>query len=195
MLFLLLVPLVLTAEWKLQSQADGMTLETKPAPSGDYETVRVRSNVKVPPQLMADAIWGPPGAEGVANKKAVKVHEVLLDKPNERIVYEVVSAALISDRDYILHLTRLADGEVHEIRWTNIADPRRPPQAGRIRAPIVSGSVVIEPGEAGGSTVTYEVLTDMGGALPAWAAKSAMRDAAIEWMKVMDERGKKKLAQ
>ena len=191
MLFLLIAPLVLTAEWKLQSQADGLTLETKAAPTGDYETVRVRANMKASPAHMAEVIWGPPGIEGVANKKNVKAHDVLLDKPNERLVYEVISAPVISDRDYILHLTRRADGEVHEIRWSSVDDARRPPSEGKIRAPIIRGSCVIEPGESGGSTVTYEILTDLGGSLPAWAAKSAMRDAAVEWMKVMEARGKK----
>ena len=185
-------PLLLSAEWKLFKQVDGMTVETRPAPTGDYESVRVRANLSSPPTIMAEVIWGPVGIEGVGNRKSVKVHEVLLDKPNERLVYQMVSAAVISDRDCVLHLTRRADGDVHEIRWTNVVDARKPPQPGRIRAPIVSGSCVIEPGENGGSTVTYEMLTDMGGSLPAWAARSAIRDSAVEWVKVMDERGKKK---
>ncbi len=188
---LLAVLLSVQAEWKSRGEVDGITLETRTVPETGYEFVRVRASTKTPPAKQFAVIWGVPGIESNANKKAVKVHEVILDKPDERIVYQVVSGPLISDRDFVVRRNRRVDGEVYEVRWVAIDHPRYPPVADKVRAPRVEGSTVVEPSGDGGSIVTYEIYTDLGGSLPAWVAKGPMRDSALEWMKVMLARGAK----
>lgn len=173
---------------------DGITIETKKMPGSAYETVRVSSKTPVPPDLQADVIWGPAGIEGVANKKNVRTHEVLREEPTYREFYEVISAPLISDRDFVMKSERRKDGVVHEIRFTTIDDPKKPPVPGMIRMQC-QGYAVIEPGDGGGSIVTYEVFTDLGGALPAWIARGPQRDTTVEWIRVMTERGLKAATQ
>jgi len=56
----------------------------------------------------------------------------------------------------------------------------------------VKGSCTIEP-SGSGSTVTYVIFTDLGGSIPSWISKGAQRDAAIEWLQVMQQRGEKKM--
>ena len=156
--------------------------------------MRARMSTRTPPGLQAEAIWGKPGWDGVANKTAMRVLDVLDELPNKRVYYQVVSAPLISDRDYVLRIERVHEGELYEVRFTSIDDARRPQRDSAIRMKI-RGQSVIEPDEGGGSVVTYEIATELGGSIPAWITRSAHRKAAIEWMQVMRNRGEKLLSE
>src|SRR4051812_4111837 len=112
---ILLLLLIAADGWTERGTSDGATVETRPIQNSPYESVRVSKRTHVPPEVQVEATWGPPGIEGVANRKAVSVHQVLLDGGAHRRYYEVVSAPLISDRDYVIDLTRRKDGDVYEI--------------------------------------------------------------------------------
>jgi hypothetical protein len=193
--FLLILSLfVVTNAWTEHGVTqDGISMETRKVQGSAYESIRVSKASHVPPAFQAEVIWGPHTIEGVANRKNVRVHEVLEAKETSRVFYEVINAPLVSDRDFVMKSERRKDGEVYEIRFTTIDDPRRPPIAGKIRMRC-EGKVVIEPDAGGGSIVTYEIFIDLAGALPAWLAKSSNRDATLAWIREMIERGAKKYA-
>src|SRR5262245_26091365 len=93
--------------WTEHGVEDGVSVATRTEAGSEAEAVRARMTTRVPPAIQAEAIWGKPGWDGVANKKALRVLEVLDELPNKRVYYQVVSAPLISDRDYVLRIERV----------------------------------------------------------------------------------------
>lgn len=187
---MLTVPfLLLLGAWESHGVTDGILLETRRISGSAYEYVRASVDSDTPVKKQIDAIWGTPGWESVANK-GVRVHEVIDDVPNRRRYYEVISAPMISDRDYVLELERKQEGELWTISFRTVADPRKPPVDGKIRLPKIEGVVTVEPNGAG-CTLTYELFCDLGGSLPAWVARGAQRDSTLEWVRTMLARGRK----
>jgi START domain len=180
------------AGWQHRGTKDGVELETRNINGADVETVRASAHSKVPVDVQADAIWGTAGKESVANK-VVDVHEVIFDSPTKRIIYQTVAAPLVSVRDYTIQITRRKDGNVHEMLFQSIDDPKHPSTADKVRMTI-KGQAVIEPDENGGSIITYQIYVDLAGSLPLFVVRSAQRDSAREWVQVMMARGEKALA-
>lgn len=193
LVLLLLIALGGTDGWTNRGTQDGISIETRTLPNSKYESVRVSKQTRVPPEVQYDAIWGTAGIEGIAVRKAVSVHEVLLDEKQQRMYYQVVSAPLISDRDYVMRLERKKDGELYEMKFFTVDDARKPVTSEKIRIQV-HGLVTIEPDGSGGSIMTYEVHCDLAGALPAWIARGPQRDSSVEWMKEMIGRGEKRFA-
>jgi len=92
--------------------------------------------------------------------------------PDEEITYQIMSAPLISDRDYYLHVKLTqgspATGGAFKSEWTSIPD-YLPERKGMVRIRLNQGSWTYEPIDGGRRTrLVYSLLTNPAGAIPAW---------------------------
>ncbi len=112
-----------------------------------------------------------------------KRREVLRETATERWTYEQISVPVVSDRDYVMHVTLeqpAASGRC-EVSFETVSDPLRPPRAGLVRIPDIRGSWTLTP--AGGTVkVSYQVFSDPGGGVPAFLARGSQRSAAVEFL-------------
>lgn len=95
--------------------------------------------------------------------------------------YSVVSAPLVSKRDYVIQLTdnsRWNDGKGYlRVDWKAV-DGVRPERRGYVRVKLNTGFWKLEPREGGKKTfATYYVHTDPGGSLPKFIANQANNTA------------------
>jgi len=99
--------------------------------------------------------------------------------------YTVLNVPFVSRRDYVLKLRDVSEWHEGEgflkLSWSvaEDADQRVPPRPGLVRLYLNEGHWLLEPREEGKATwVTYYVLTNPGGALPARIVNKANQTAA-----------------
>ena len=97
----------------------------------------------------------------LSESKVLKRDEHSLD------VYQKIKMPVISDRDYVLHVTW---GEDDKGGWMKFKAIDAPPTKGVTRMPVHEGSWRLDKG-ANGTQAHYEVHMDLGGSLPASMAR------------------------
>jgi len=179
-----LIAVALTAEpsWEVQTQEDGLVLDTQKVEGSSYENVRVTGTTKASPEVFWSTWWGK-ASDRSATPEVVK-REVFVDGENERLYWDLVSAPLVSDREYVMKMTRWKDdatGAFH-IRFQSVADARKPPREGSVPLKLV-GSVLVTPEPKGGCRFDYRMFSDVGGAVPAVFARGAQRKSSLQLSK------------
>ena len=174
-------PAAADGTWKTVDHQDGLTLETRAVKGSPYDRLRVTGTTSATPTQFMDALWGQAGDRSL-NPEVVQ-RDVLEDKPDERIYWDKISAPVVSDRDYVLHMTRALDPKtgVYTQRFESVTDDRRKPTSGIVRMQL-DGSCTITPLASGGSSVVYEIFTDIGGSTPAFMASGAMKKSALRYV-------------
>ena len=178
----MLVLLLIAAAWQPVIDEDGIVVEARSVSDSSWEELRAIGETKAPPEVLIDVIWG---MSSLADKPPnVKLRRVVREGRDEKVLYEQLEVPMISNRDYTIWNRRLADAQtrVYQVLYDTKNEWGPPPASGFVRMPLIRGSVTVEPSASGGSVVTYIVLGDPGGALPAWIGKRASRKAALEWM-------------
>ncbi len=181
MLSMLLPSLAFAGEWrKVKEYSDGLLLEKRDVDDSAFDELRASMRSKLSPKALADSQWKPrqEGFESGISKK----RQVLLETPNERLVYQRVNLPVVSDRDYTVRLKRLHDPStgVYQIIFSadNTAGPG--PMDGFVRMMQLRGGWTFEPDGSGGSYVTYFFLNDPAGALPPGLVRGYQRDSAVQ---------------
>jgi hypothetical protein len=107
-------------------------------------------------------------------------------RPHGVIIYFRWDPPLIGARDVTVEVTRNSnkrtDGQTnYQLSWEPITTIGPAPSPGVIRITLDEGSWRLEPTEDGKrTTVTYDLLTDGGGGLPAFAINLANRQSVNE---------------
>jgi hypothetical protein len=107
-------------------------------------------------------------------------------RPHGAIIYFRWDPPLIGARDVTVEITRNStkrtDGQTnYQLSWEPISNAGPAPSPGVIRITLDEGSWRLEPTEDGKrTTVTYDLLTDGGGGLPAFAINLANRQSVNE---------------
>lgn len=189
MLVASLVVAVLAAEppWQRQDEEDGLLLDAQAVEGSPYQNLRVTGHSTANADVFARAWWGK--ASDTSANSSISKREVLLDEENERRFYDIVHVPVASDRDYVLHVVKSKNEEtgVITIKFTSVADERKPVTPARVRMKVES-LVVFTPDPAGGSNVVYTVFTDIGGSLPAFFARGPTRKGTLEFAKELRRR-------
>lgn len=155
-------------EWKLVSTNDNVALyrRSRPGP-GHYET-RATGEISAPLALVRAVI---DDAESYTRFMPYMVEcQVLKREADSALVYQRVSAPLVSDRDYTLRVrttTTTVEGKTtYRSRWEteNGAGPAEKP--GVVRVKLCEGGWLLESAGPNTTRATYSVYTDSGGALP-----------------------------
>jgi hypothetical protein len=91
--------------------------------------------------------------------------------------YQRINPPIISKRDYTLKYETTADKETgNYIIWWVIANDHGPAaEPSVVRVETCRGKISITPAGNGSSLISYELITDPGGYIPAWAVNIANR--------------------
>jgi hypothetical protein len=98
------------------------------------------------------------------------------------VVYDQVSAPLVSDRDYAVRLRRVRSPAACEVIFETANDRAPPLKAGWVRMEQIGAHWRFETA-AGRTQITYTLHSDPGGSLPAFLVDSSARKSAVRKMK------------
>jgi hypothetical protein len=171
--------------WRSEGTVDGMHVERRSVPGSSFDEIRVSTTSQLALQALCDAIY-PPQFEGKLEGR-FKKRELLHETGTERWTYEQISVAVISDRDYVMHvkLEQPASSGRCEIGFETESAGARAPAPGFVRIPLIRGHWSLAPTEDGKVRIHYEVFSDPGGGVPAFLARGGQKSAAVDFMKVI----------
>ena len=188
MIAALALALFVADDWKLISRDDGVTVERREVAGSDYGEVRVRVSCKLAPEHLFETIWK--HKEYLQFMPHLKGITVLREDGDLKWVYQQVKVPLVSDRDYTLKIRRQIDAESHVYQSFFETDHSAgPPKSADFeRVKLIRGSWTVEPGETGGSDLTYRVFSDPGSSLPSFIVQTAQKNASAEVVQAMLKR-------
>jgi hypothetical protein len=172
--------------WKVLENQGGLVLQARPIKGSAYSEYRVITDTPYPVAALCEHIyeWGTKGTD----HPGVKLHKVLKDGPDDRVVYDQLERPVVSDRDYALTVVRRreTDGTCRIRFWTsNELAPPKP--AGFVRMEQLWGSWRFAPLPGGKARLAYTLFADPGGSIPAFLVhgpqKSAAKDSVITGLK------------
>jgi hypothetical protein len=164
-------------------EKDGVALSRREVKGNPYQEYRVEVATPLPVEALCVEIfeWGTKDGDG----PGVKLHKVLQDGADARVVYDQIAQPVVANRDFALTVVRerLPDGNCRiRFRTTNDAAPPKP--EGFVRMEKVWGEWRIEAVAAGGAKLTYTLFSDPAGAIPSFlvhgSQKKSARDAAMQ---------------
>ncbi len=184
------------ADWQMLSDKDGMLVERRTTQSGSgFYEVRATTNSSLSPAAIFETIWRQ--REHPEFVPYLKRLELLSDTGDERLSYEQVAVPLAKDRDYTVRLRKRVDQEAqrYEIVFATANEAGPPPDGSHVRVAQIQGRWLIELGpENKGARVTYEVLSEPGGAIPTWVVNRVQGDAAASLVRAMLQRTRERAA-
>lgn len=169
---------VAAAGWKPYATKEGITLSRRPVPGTGFYEHRAVVELPVPPAAAADDVWR---ALRGGDMATLKRREVLAESPTELLIYDQIHTPVVSDRDYVIKVTRTYDAarERTEFRCTSVSGVGPPVAAGHVRIPIIRAGWLVEPGPAAGTRLTYYAYSEPGGLITALLARGAQADRSI----------------
>lgn len=175
---LLSVALAAAPSWQKQTEEDGLVLDVQPVAGSSYERVRVTGTSKASPEVFWTIWWGK-ATDSSASPEVVK-REILSDADAERVYWDLVTAPFISDREYVMKMTRRRDEATGalSIRFQSVSDARKPPREGSVPL-LLDGSLQVTPEPKGGCRFEYVMFSDVGGAVPAVFVRGAQRKSSL----------------
>lgn len=92
------------------------------------------------------------------------------ESPDQKILYSVIEMPWpVSDRDVVFRRIRTKDAVTGVVRYENSALPEDyPEQKGKVRMPYLKGSWSFVPHPGGGTEITYQEHSEVGGHIPDW---------------------------
>jgi hypothetical protein len=117
-------------DWTFKKSEGGLALEERSVPGSPFREYRVIAELDVDPAWAAEVVWT---AQRSGDVEDLKQRRVLRDEPDRLVFYDQIRTAMVSDRDYVLEVTRRRDAGRTEIRLQSIDDPLAPPAKGFVR--------------------------------------------------------------
>jgi hypothetical protein len=161
--------------WKTYSEKSGARFERRDVAGSSYPELRATKEVPLSPAQVLEAVWA-----SVSDLTSTKDHKkkLLRSGPDEVVVYQQISVAIVTDRDYTVRIWRTppaSDGTV-EVRYqiANELGPAPDPKYTRLQA--IRGAWTIAPLPSGGTRLRYLAYSEAGGSVPAAFARGAQRD-------------------
>lgn len=157
-------------EWKLVSTSDNVALyrRSRPGP-GHYESKAI-GEIAASPAVVHAVI---DDVESYSRFMPYTVEcRVLKRESDSVLIYQRISAPLVSDRDYILRVRttskKVEGGTSYLSRWETENAPAPAERKGIVRVKLCEGSWLLEPSGPNATRATYSVYTDSGGVIPAF---------------------------
>lgn len=186
--------LVSTPPWRDHGTKQQVKVESQAVEHSAFKLFRVTTTINLDAESLLAVVWGEGIAEEVTSPY-VQQHDLLESERDKRIIYEVVSAPMVTDRDYVAQSTKQQMlGGGFEILTRTIDDARVPRHPDRVRMKMHS-RCALAPNVDGSTTLTYELYTDVGGSVPGWMVESAQEEAIVEWAQSMRQRAQAKAQQ
>ncbi len=159
--------------WALvRTEADGLALEARAVEGSDMPELRVTVRSPHAPQRLLDAAWALRADPYLAERK------VLAARSDFRRVYLRYQPPVIAARWCVLEQLRSTDSKTGAASMSFTMQPTAPALDPSTPFARLEGRWHFVPGSAG-TRVAYTVLIDVGG-VPAFLARGAQQDAAVE---------------
>ncbi|MEW6432989.1 MAG: START domain-containing protein [Myxococcota bacterium] len=160
-------------------QSGGLALSGRAIAGSPFSEYRVVTDTPYSVAQLCEHIyeWGTKGT----NHPGVKLHKVLTDGADRRVVYDQLEQPVVANRDYALTVVRerVPEGECRIRFWvTNDVAPAKPD--GFVRIEKLWGSWRFEPLDGGKARLTYTLFADPGGSIPAVLVHGPQKTAARE---------------
>lgn len=174
-------------EWKTYEEKRGAKFERRAVPGSKYDELRATLEVAHAPATVLEAVW-----KVISDTSSTKDHKkkVLKSGPDELVVYQQISAPVVSNRDYTVRIWKPAPGPdgTLEVRYALANDQGPGPDKDYVRLEAVHGAWTITPLPSGKTRVTYLAYSEAGGSVPAAFVRGAQRDRlALEFWKALDQ--------
>jgi len=165
--------------WQLISEKNGIILEKRVVPESRFQEYRARAHTTVSPPAAVMRIWSNICEE---HSPTVKRRTVLRRAEDELVVHDQIHAPVVSDRDVVIRIRKLADTRTggFEIQFEATTELGPPPAAGYVRLPVVRGGWRIEPSRDGGTNLAYRCYSEPGGAIPAFLVRGVQQGQVLE---------------
>jgi hypothetical protein len=193
---LLLLPLLAGAEPAWESvpvkgeNREGIVVEKRAVPGSKFMEYRARATTPIRPEVVLRGLWTgltePP-------QGTVKKREVIRKSDTELVFYDQVKTPVVSDRDYTMRISQSRDEKsgVLQVRFETANELGPPAASGFVRIPVVRGSWLIEPSEAGGAKLTYQCYSEPGGSIPAFMVRGAQQNQVVTDMRRILDRAQR----
>lgn len=161
-------------QWRIASEKDGIRMETRPLPGERFDELRVSTSLKVPPQTVADYLFGK-----YLDEKNKNISRTFIKREPELTIWsDVLRTPLISERCYSMRFEKQihANGEIR-VRFVSLDYMGKKPKPDCI-ALRSRGEWVLAPAGSG-TRLTYASLTDVGGKVPVALARRSLAAAAV----------------
>lgn len=177
------------SSWRPAGNVDGFKVEARDVAGSPFEEVKVSSLVAQPLASLCDAVWG----RDVKLDGRFKKRVVIRESDTDRWTYEQVRVPVVTDRDLVIHtqLVAAAQSGRCEVEFESATDPGYPRRSDHVRVGKVHGHWTLEPTSGGKVAMTYVIYSEPGGHLPAFLAKRGLRNAAVDFVKLILSRAGK----
>ncbi len=174
-----LVLLWLTAapEFQLVEETGGVRVESRPVSGSKFVELRFTATSAASVEALCDAAYG--DGKLPADERNVRQRKVLSEGPDERVTYDVVSAPIVSDRDYVLRWTRSKSPQRCVVRFGLTESRDAPPVDKMVRLSVLRGSWTFESID-GQSVVQYVSHSEPGGGLPPFLVEGTRRSTELD---------------
>lgn len=186
---LTLIALSADAPFEKVEEADGVLIEARPVPASKVVELRLTTTTTKTPQSLCDAAFG--DGKFDPEEPDLKSRTILSESADERVTYDQISPAVVSNRDYAVRAKRVRgeDGSCRMIfEGANEVAPKLPD--GWVRITKLRGAWVFEPQPDKKTKVTYTIHSDPAGSIPAFMVEGTRRKIALRWIKMIISRGK-----
>jgi hypothetical protein len=176
-------------EWRDDGVVDGIHVEKREVTGSSFDELQVTAQSPGTLESLCLAVYPKPFSGKLEGR--LKAKELLRETENERWTYERVSVPVVSDRDYVLHykLEQAAPSGRCELSFETLSEGVRPSPPGVVRIPVIRGHWSLAPVAGGKVAIRYQIFTEPGGGVPAFLARSGMRDSAVDYMKIVLSKG------
>lgn len=170
--------------WKqLKRESDGLVLASRGVRDTAFPEVRVTTHTGATPERLQQAVWDrrADSVEGRMIEKSI----TLFDEAGDRLLYIRLKPPVIGERDYTIRYRALVDEGTGVRRvWFRLENESGPPpREGVTRLRVVRGEWVFTPDPNGGTTVTYQCVSDPAGDVPVWMATGEQEKVAEEMVR------------
>ena len=166
------------APWR-SLETGAVSLDERSVAGSAYAEYRAATTTSSSVETLCLAIfeWGTKGADS----PGLKASRVLREGDDERVVYQQIELALVSNRDYAMTVVRKRDGEGRcgvRFRATNELAPAL--GTGVVRLSGLFGSWTFDALPDGATKVTYTMFTDPAGSVPPFLVHGSLKSAVKE---------------
>jgi len=174
---LVLLLLAASPDFQLVEESAGIRVEARPHPDSKFVELRFTTTSRASVEALCDAAYG--DGKLPADEHTIRQRNVLSEGPYERVTYDVVSAPIVSDRDYVLRWRREKSPQRCVVRFGVVESSDAPPVGKMVRLSIVTGEWTFESAE-GQTRVKYVSHAEPGGGLPPFLVEGARRSTELD---------------
>ena len=169
-----------SGDWKRLEEKDGLVLEGRPMEGGSLMELRVSSTVPFDVDTLCNAIFERASGPKSPDLPEIMARTVLKEGPNERVVYDQVSAPVVSNRDYAMRITReKASATRCQVEFKTVPEQAPPVPSGFVRMTEIFGAWTFEELAPSKTRATYRIYSDPAGSIPKFIVTGPQRQTTL----------------